>query len=149
MTNQLTAFRFRFVLTVLSGVILVVCAYWNIFSSYARNLDDPPPDSNEIVLREQQLAPFRTNLLAAGYRGDIGFLGLRDLAGQPWLFEDDHRWGVSQYVMIPWQMVRGRRDTLFVLVDFETPASVTSLDGYSKFYDDGRGLVLFRAKQQP
>ena len=134
-------------LTFVAGGLVAICGYWNTFTSYRAESEIPPRESNDIVLTERRLQPIRASLLNAEYRGAVGFIGLQDLQGLPWSSEDRRRWGQAQYVMLPWMLVHGERSTPFILADFSDERG-PDLPGFSRFYDDGKGLVLFR-KQLP
>jgi hypothetical protein len=103
---------------------------------------------DEVVVKEQRLAGVRANLLSAGYKGDVGFITQRDLQAQRPLAEDDKQWGQSQYVMIPWVLVR-RKDTPFLIADFWDGVPASPPEGFSYFYDAGQGLILYRATAKP
>lgn len=134
-------------LTFIASAALVACAYWNLVSFFSASLDLPPRAADELVVREARMAGIRMNLLSLGYTGEIGFVTNSSLRGQPPSPDDEKRWGQSQYVMIPWVMVRGRLDTEFVLADFWDGPPVSPMTGLSPFYDAGSGLILFRRNQ--
>ena len=139
--------KLRSILTFVAGGLVFIYGYWNTFALYQAESDLPPRESNEIVLQEQRYQPVRAKLINAKYRGPLGFVETADLQGLPWTKEDGTRWGQAQYVMIPWVLVRSARSTPFVLADFGTGPG-RDLPGFVRFYDDGKGLVLFRARQQ-
>jgi hypothetical protein len=128
---------------------LVICAYWNVISGYQIGDHLPPRETEELVVKEQALAPVRDILLLKKYKGEIAFVTNRSLSGSPPNPEDDKRWGQSQYVMIPWVLLRDRRNTPFVIADFWDGPPAGPLEGLVKLYEDGHGLTLFRAKETP
>jgi hypothetical protein len=131
-----------------SGVLLAVCGYWNIFHTYQAESVLPARETEELTLKERHLEPIRLTLLKARYHGEVGFVGRQDLQGLPWDGEDGKRWGQAQYVLLPWVLAHGKRDTPFVIGDFEDGIA-RDLPGYSTLFDDGAGLILYRAKQLP
>ena len=98
---------------------------------------------------EKRLAPIRENLLAIDYRGEIALITNQVLAGLPPKAEDNKKWGQFQYVLIPWVVVRDKQNTPVVLADFSDGPPAVALEGLSKVYDDGNGLILFRANHAP
>jgi hypothetical protein len=140
--------KLRSILTIVAGGLVAICGYWNIFTAYQLESGLPPRDSNELVVKERRLEPIRANLLRARYTGGVGFIRMGDTQGLPWSPEDDKRWGESQYVMLPWVLIHGNRTALFVLADYDAGPG-PDLPGYSRIYDDGMGIVLFRARQMP
>jgi len=137
----------RTILKPIAAAALILCGYWNLLTAYRDSEYLPARESDEVVIRETRLAPIRENLLSMGYRGEIAFVTNHALSGLPPTQEDDKRWGQSQYAMIPWHMVRDKQKTPFVIADFWYGPPVAPLDGLTKIYDDGHGLILFRAKQ--
>jgi hypothetical protein len=135
----------RSVLTFFAGAALVLCAGWNIVNWYLEVDQLPPRDSDELVIKEQRFAPLRINLESEGYKGEIAFVAKHDLSRVPPTPDDDKRWAQSQYVMIPWVLVRTRTNTPFLIADFSDGPPEVPLDGFVKFFDDGNGLILFKA----
>lgn len=134
--------------TFIAGGAILFCGYWNVATSFVAADHLWERDADEIVIFERRMAPIRLNLLAVGYKGEIGFVTNTDLRGQqPWNGEDDKRWGETQYVMIPWVITHGKRDTPFVIADFWDGPPATSLEGFFPFYDTGDGLVVYRKQQ--
>jgi len=132
-----------------AGAAIVVCAYWNVVAFNQATESLAPRDGDEIVMREKRLAPVRQILLFNGYlSGEIAFITNRDFDRLPPLPEDDKRWSQSQYAMIPWVLVRNKRDTPFLLVDFWDGPPHQNLEALTKLYD-GDGLVLFQVKKLP
>lgn len=138
----------RSILTIVAGGLVAICGYWNIFRAYQLESSLPPRDSSELVVKERRLEPIRESLLMARYSGGVGFIRMGDIQGLPSSPEDDKRWGQSQYVMLPWVLVHGNRTAPFVLADYDISPG-PDLPGYSRIYDDGMGMVLFRARQMP
>lgn len=136
----------RVILKPVAAAILIFCAYWNVLTAYWKSEYLPTRESDEVVIRETRLAPIRENLLSMGYRGEIAFVTNHTLLGLPPTPEDDKRWGQSQYAMIPWILVRDKENAHFVMADFWDGPPAVPMEGFTKIYDDGHGLILFRAK---
>jgi hypothetical protein len=147
MSKTFTA-KLRSILTFVAGGLLAICGYWNIVATYQLESGIPARDTNEIVVKERRFQPIRASLINAGYSGGLGFIREGDLQGRPWSLEDGKLWGQAQYVMLPWLLAHGSRATLFVIGDFNN-APGPELPGFSRYYDDGQGLVLYRARQLP
>ena len=128
---------------------MAVFAYWNVLSVFRTSIYLPPRETEEIVMLEKRLAPIRENLLAIDYRGEIALITNQVLAGLPPKAEDNKKWGQFQYVLIPWVVVRDKQNTPVVLADFSDGPPAVALEGLSKVYDDGNGLILFRANHAP
>jgi hypothetical protein len=131
-------------LNFVAAATVVVVAYWNVGIVYWTSENLPARETEEIVIQEKRLAPVRANLQSIDYRGEIAFITNSALSGLPPSKEDDKRWGQSQYVLIPWLLVRDKRDSPFVLADFWDGPPVVPLQGLTKVYDNGSGLILFR-----
>jgi hypothetical protein len=141
--------RGRTVLKFVAAVTVGVFAYWNVLVVHKTSIYLPPRETEEVVVVEKRLEPVREYLLSVNYRGEIAFITNRVLAGLPVTLEDNKEWGQFQYVMIPWTLLRDKRNTPYVLADFRDGPPAVALEGLSKIYDDGNGLILFRAKQTP
>ena len=136
----------RVILKPIAAAMLILCAYWNLLTAYRNSEYLPTRESDEVVIREARLAPIRENLLSMGYRGEIAFVTNHSLLGLPRTPEDDKRWGQSQYAMIPWNLVRDKKNAAFVIADFWDGPPAVPLEGLTKIYDNGHGLILFRTK---
>jgi hypothetical protein len=137
--------RFRQILTAIAGVAIVVCAYWNLATAYNLTSQSAPRETDDLVNKEQRLAVIRQNLIRIGYKGEIGFITDTDLVpGRPWNDRDGVVWGETQYVMLPWMLLHGRRDTPFVIANFPDGVPAVRLKGYSTMLDVGGGFVLLR-----
>jgi hypothetical protein len=132
-----------------AAATVAVFAYWNVLSVFRTSIYLPPRETEEIVMLEKRLAPIRENLLAIDYRGEIALITNQVLAGLPPKAEDNKKWGQFQYVLIPWVVVRDKQNTPVVLADFSDGPPAVALEGLSKVYDDGNGLILFRANHAP
>jgi hypothetical protein len=139
----------RTVLKFVAAVTVGVIAYWNVLVVHRTSVYLPPRETEEIVSQEKRLAPVREYLLSIDYRGEIGFITNHILSGSPFNVEDDRKWGEFQYVMIPWVLVREKRNTPYVIADFSDGPPPVAFEGLSKVYDDGNGLILFRSNQTP
>jgi hypothetical protein len=128
---------------------VVVIAYWNVLAVFRTSIALPPSETDEVVMLEKRLAPIRENLLSIDHRGEIALITNRILAGLPTNAEDEKEWGQFQYVLIPWVLVRDKRNTPVVLADFSDGPPSVPLRGLSTIYDDGHGLILFRANHTP
>ena len=137
----------RSALTFIAAVVIVICAYANLVSSYQQTTSLVPRELDEVVVKEQRLVPIRLNLLSTGYQGDVAFVTNRTLQSLPPTPEDDKQWGQYQYSILPSRLVRDRMNTPFVLVDFWDRVPDEPLAGLEKFYDAGGGLILFREKR--
>jgi len=146
MAVRKSSFKARVMLKPIAAAILILCAYWNLLTAYRNSEYLPTRESDEVVIREARLAPIRESLLSMGYRGEIAFVTNHTLLGLPLTQEDDKRFGQSQYAMIPWSLVRDKKNTAFVMADFWDGPPAVPLEGLTKIYDDGHGLILFRAK---
>jgi len=138
--------RLRQILTVIAGAAIVVCAYWNLATAYnLTSLTTGERETDALVAKEQRLAVIRQNLIWIGYKGEIGFITDTDLVpGRPWNDRDGVIWGQTQYVMLPWMLLRGRRDTPFVIANFPDAVPADPLEGYSTVVDAGDGYILLR-----
>jgi hypothetical protein len=137
--------RLRQILTVIAGTAIVVCAYWNLARDYNATSQVGSRESDDIVIMEQRFAPIRQQLTSIGYKGEIGFITDTDLVqGRLWNDRDGVVWAQTQYVMLPWLLVRGKRDTPFVIASFPDRGPDVPLEGYSKFYDGGYGFIVLR-----
>ena len=138
--------RLRQILTVIAGAAIVVCAYWNLATAYnLSSLTTSQRETDALVAKEQRLAVIRQNLIWIGYKGEIGFITDTDLVpGRPWNDRDGVIWGQTQYVMLPWMLLRGRRDTPFVIANFPDGVPAVPLEGYSTVVDAGDGYILLR-----
>ena len=139
--------RLRLVFTVIAGAAIVVCAYWNVASTYVAADQLRPRENDDLVRWEQRFQPIRLNLLSAGYRGEIGFITKRDLREQAWTFDDMVRWQLTQYQMLPWMVVHGKKDAPFVIADFWDGSPDMPIQGFAPFYDAGNGLIVLRSKR--
>ena len=123
----------------------MVCAYWNLGRGYDVTSKVGARETDEIVMLEQRFAPVRQNLKWIGYKGEIGFITDTDLVpGRLWNFRDGVVWGQTQYVMLPWMLVHGRRDTPFVIASFPDGVPAVPLQGYSTLLELGDGYILLR-----
>ena len=137
--------RLRQILTMIAGVAIVVCAYWNLATAYNLTSQTGHRETDDLVTKEQHLAVIRQNLIWIGYKGEIGFITDTDLVpGRPWNDRDGVIWGQTQYVMLPWMLLRGRRDTPFVIANFPDAVPADPLEGYSTVVDAGDGYILLR-----
>lgn len=137
--------RLRQILTVIAGMAIVVCAYWNLARDYNATSQVGSRESDDIVIMEQRFAPIRQHLTSIGYKGEIGFITDTDLVpGRLWNDRDGVVWAQTLYVMLPWMLVRGKRDTPFVIASFPDRVPDVPLVGYSKVFDLGYGFVLLR-----
>jgi hypothetical protein len=139
----------RSALKFVAAATVAVFAYWNVLSVFRSSIHLPPRETEEVVMVEKRLAPVRENLLAIDYRGEIAYITDRVLAGLPPKIDDEKKWGQFQYVLIPWVLVRDKQNTPFVLADFSDGPPAVAPEGLSKVYDDGNGLILFRANHAP
>jgi hypothetical protein len=104
-----------------------------------------PREADDVVIQEQRLALVRQHLTWIGYKGEIGFITDTDLVpGRPWNDRDSTVWGQTQYVMLPWKVLRGSRDTPFVIASFPNGVQAVPLKGYSTFLDLGDGFIVLR-----
>ena len=127
---------------------IVASAYWNAITHYVQISRLWHREDDEIVVFERRLQPIRQNLINDSYKGEIGFLTNRDLGGLPPRPEDGLHWAHTQYGLIPWRIVRGKRGTTYLIADFWDGPPASSLEGYIPSLDAGEGLILFRAKAQ-
>ena len=143
----------------LLAAILIVCAYWNIWT-FIRNVGDlPARDSNDLIVQEERYRGIRESLLAAGYgKGHIRFLTNRTLNSEPETGEDDYHWGQAQYGMAPWILLMNGKavgraapgiDPPFVIGDFWDGEPAQIPQNLNKLYDSGKGVVLFQKKGLP
>jgi hypothetical protein len=129
----------------IAGAAIAVCAYWNLAVTYNATSQSSPREADDIVIHEQRLAPMRQHLTFSGYKGEVGFITDTDLVpGRLWNDRDGAVWGQTQYVMLPWLLVHGKRDTPFVIASFPDRVPDVPLEGYSKVFDAGNGFVLLR-----
>ena len=110
--------KLRSVLTFLAGTAVVVCAYWNIASTYVAANQVGARESNLIVLLEQRFVPIRQYLTSIDYHEEIGLVTNRDVRGEDWTFDDRTRLQEVQYVMLPWIVLHRKRTTSCVIADF-------------------------------
>jgi hypothetical protein len=137
--------RLRQILTVIAGAAIVVCAYWNLVTTYNLTSQTGPRETDLMVTREQRLAAIRQHLIYIGYKGEIGFITDTDLVpGRPWKERDGMLFGETQDVMLPWMLLHGRRDTPFVIANFPDGVPAVPLEGYSTTFDVGDGYILLR-----
>ena len=137
--------RLRQILTVIAGAAIVVCAYWNLATAYNLTSQTDQRETDLILTKEQRLAVIRQHLIFTDYKGEIGFITDSDLAPRrPWNDRDRAAWGETQYVMLPWMLLRGRRDTPFVIANFPDAVPADPLEGYSTVVDAGDGYILLR-----
>jgi hypothetical protein len=137
--------RLRQILTVIAGAAVVVCAYWNLATAYKLTTQTGERQTDDLVTKEQRLAVIRQNLIWIGYKGAIGFITDTDLVpGRPSNDRDGVVWAETQYVMLPSMLLRGRRDTPFVIANFPDGVPAVPLEGYSTMLDVGGGYILFR-----
>ena len=137
--------RFRQILTVISGAAIVVCAYWNLATAYHLTSQTDRRETDLILTKEQRLAVIRQHLTFIDYKGKIGFITDTDLVpGRPWNDRDDMLLGETQYVMLPWMLLQGRRDTPYVIANFPDGVPAVPLEGYSTVFDSGDGYILLR-----
>jgi hypothetical protein len=141
--------RVRPVLKFVAAATVAVFAYWNVLSVFRTSIYLPPRETEEIVMLEKRLAPIRENLLAIDYRGEIAFITNEVRSGLPRKIDDEKKWGQFQYVLIPWVVVRDKQNPPVVLADFSDGPPAVAPEGLSKVYDDGNGLILFRANHAP
>ena len=129
----------------IAGVAIVVCAYWNLATAYNLTSQTGHRETDDLVTKEQHLAVIRQNLIWIGYNGEIGFITDTDLVpGRAWNERDSAAWGQTQYVMLPWMLLPGRRDTPFVIANFPDGVPAVPLKGYSTMLDGGGGFILLR-----
>jgi hypothetical protein len=132
-----------------AAATVAVIAYWNVLTVLRTSIDLPPRETEEVVMVEKRLAPIRENLLSIDYRGEIALITNRMLAGLPPTAEDEKKWGQFQYALIPWVLVRDKQRIPVVLADFSDGPPAVALEGLSTIFDDGHGLILFRANHTP
>jgi hypothetical protein len=132
-----------------AAATVAVIAYWNILTVLRTSISLAPRETEGIVMVEQRLAPIRENLLSIGHRGELALITNQILAGLPPKPEDDMKWVEFQYALIPWVLVRDKQNTPVVLADFSDGPPTVPLEGLSTIYDDGHGLILFRANHTP
>ncbi len=147
----------RPVLGWLTAAFLVVSTYWNILSFDRAAAGLPPRNlESEGVIQETRYERIREILLAAGYRtGSIGFVTNRDLESQEHTNEDENRFALAQFVLVPWIILHGTRSVsgyegrtpaLFVIGDFWDGPPAELPPDLVKLYQTGDGLILFRRK---
>ena len=151
--ERLGADMIRSLLLSLTGTILVVVAYSNIWN-YARNVADGPV-SSEIQIQEHRYKGVRDSLVQLGYfRGNLDFMTNRDLLATPTMNEEDGaRWAQAQYVMVPWILLHDNRSVSkreakdpspFVIGDFWDQPPLQVPAGLVKVYESSDGLMLFQ-----
>lgn len=150
----------RRTLQIFTSLVVVFCAYWNMWTYEKSVASLPDRNSDELVVQEDRYRPIQQMLIEARYRsGPIGFVTNRDLKPGPNRAnreEDGNRWSQAQYVMVPWILLRNGRavsgvtipDTTppFVIGDFWDAEPSDIPDDLVKVYDSGARLVLFRRR---
>ena len=136
--------------------IIVLIGFANILSFIRHTASLPARNLDPIVVQEERYRTIRELLVEVGHTGTIDFITNRDLRSEPPSDGDGVEWAQSQYVMVPWILVRSglpptgppfMEDSRFVIGDFwdseptEIPANLI------QFHNTGRGLILFRRKQ--
>jgi hypothetical protein len=129
----------------MAGAAIVVCAYWNLATAYNLTSHTDQREADALVIKEQHLAVIRQNLISIGYKGEICFITDTDLVpGRHWNGRDITAWGQTQYVMLPWMLLPGRRDAPFMIADLPGGVPAVPLEGYSTMLDGGGGFILLR-----
>ena len=136
------------------AAILIVSAYWNIWVFTGNVVALPARDSDDVVLQENRYREIRASLIRAGYqKGPVGFVTNRTLQSLRETGEDNKKWGQAQYAMVPWILVRNGSavghaapglDSPFVIGDFWDSEPHQIPDNFTKLFDSGMGVVLFR-----
>jgi hypothetical protein len=136
--------------------IIIVIGYVNILSFIHHTADLPARTEYPIVVQEERYRTIRELLVEVGYNGTIDFITNRDLKSEPPSEQDGIEWAQSQYVMVPWTLLRNGRppsgppladQSPFVIGDFWDTEPTEVPAGLIRFHDTGRGLILFRRKQ--
>jgi hypothetical protein len=136
--------------------IIIVIGYINLLSFIHHTASLPARAKDPIVIQEERYRTIRELLVEVGYSGPIDFITNRDLKSEPQSDQDGVEWAQSQYVMVPWILLRNGRppsgppfmeESRYVIGDFwdnepsEIPAHLI------QFHNTGRGLILYRRKQ--
>jgi hypothetical protein len=138
------------------GLLLVLAAYWNLWSFTWESANRPTRESDEVSVIEDRYRGIRNMLNVVGYpRGPILFFTNGELKLERIPSENQKRWAEAQYVMVPWILIHNGRtaaqvpvdtDAPFAIGDFGAPELVEIPEGLVKIYDTQRGVVLFRRK---
>ena len=137
-------------------VIIILIGFANILSFIDHTASLPARNLDPIVVQEERYRTIRDLLVEVGYTGTIDFITNRDLKSQPPTDRDGVEWAQSQYVMVPWIVLRNgkaatgppfRAQSPFVIGDFWDTAPSEVPPGLIQFHDTGRGLILYRRKQ--
>ena len=136
--------------------IIIAIGFANILSFIHHTASLPTRNLDPIVVQEERYRTIRELLVEVGYTGTIDFITNRDLKSEPPSDQDGVEFAQSQYVMVPWIVVRNglpptgppfMEDSRFVIGDFwdSEPAEIPA--NLVQFHNTGRGLILFRRKQ--
>jgi hypothetical protein len=136
--------------------IIIVIGYVNILSFIHHMADLPARTEDPIVVQEERYRTIRELLVEVGYNGPIDFITNRDLKSEPPSDQDGVEWAQSQYVMVPWILLRNgfpptgpsfMEESPYVIGDFWDTEPTETPAGLIQFHDTGRGLILYRRKQ--
>ena len=138
-------------------VIIILIGFVNILSFIDHTASLPARNLDPIVVQEERYRTIRDLLVEVGYTGTIDFITNRDLKSQPPTDLDGIEWAQSQYVMVPWILLRNglpptgpapvMADSRFVIGDFWDSEPIEIPADLIRFHDTGHGLILFRRKQ--
>ena len=137
-------------------IIIIVIGYTNILSFFRHTADLPPRNADQLVVQEERYRTIRELLVEVGYKGPVDFFTNRDLKSEPPSDQDGIEYAQSQYVMVPWIVLRNGKaasgppftaQSPFVIGDFWDAEPSEIPPGLIQFHDTGRGLILYRRKQ--
>jgi hypothetical protein len=136
--------------------VIVVIAFTNILSFIHHTANLPARDQDPIIVQEERYRSIRELLVEVGYTGTLDFITNRDLQSEPPSAQDGVEWAQSQYVMVPWTLLRNGfppsgppliEKSPYVIGDFWDTEPTEVPAGLIQFHNTGRGLILFRRKQ--
>ena len=131
------------------SAILIAGSFQNILKFGRLSRDLPPLEADELVVRDSQFRPIRDWLVQMNYRnGKIGFVTPNPLKSKPRTLEDEKRYYLAQYNLVPAVIVPWMTEAPLTLGCFFGEEAPNEIPGLTPILDAGNGLILYSRRAQ-
>src|SRR5688572_4971466 len=133
-----------------AAIVIAWSIGWNLLKLILDFGGQIPREENVLVKLERSFTPIRFALWKEGYTGRyLGYVSPRSTVGNKVATDDGPRWSMVRYLAIPWVVLDDSRDVPYVIGDYQTGETIPEkLDGFTRIYDRGDGLILYKRDAQ-